>query len=379
MSLCLVILRGRGRNGGQNVRSRGSILFAALILSFVAFTATVAPSRADTTGANSAQISQLLSKRAALVAQLNALLPGKQSAAADLAAAETTFGGAQHELDVAQAALDKTNKDLQAVAQGISADQAVINSAKIELGKAARGAYENNSSNAVVSQVLGSKNLSSAMQKIDGANTVAGQLTNLQVTLDERETDLRNQQQKLNLDNAAAQSETNALAGKRNQFLAVVANRDIAFNNANGPVRAIEQQIADIDNEIAALESPGGTVNGGSSCGNRFAFGQCTWYVATRRCIPWIGNADQWYYNAAAMGFQEGHQPEVGAVVVFWPGGDGASSVGHVAYVEAVGPASGVPAGYFKQSEMNYAGWDRVSYRILPNNSAGIQGFIYGR
>jgi hypothetical protein len=68
---------------------------------------------------------------------------------------------------------------------------------------------------------------------------------------------------------------------------------------------------------------------------------------------------------------------------VFWPGGDGASSIGHVAYVEAVGPAAGVPAGQFKQSEMNFdangGGWDRVSYRILPDNSSGIQGFIYSK
>ena len=379
MSLCLWIVGAAGATEGRSLRSRGSVLFAAVVLAGIAFTSTVSPSRADTTSANSAQISQLLSQRAALVAQLSALLPGKQSAAADLASAESVFGGAQHQLDIAQAALDKTNAELQAIASQTAADQTVINSAKVELGKAARGAYENNSSNAVVSHVLGSKNLNAAMQQLDGANTVDTQLTNLQKTLADREADLHNQQEKLSLDNAAAQSEANALAGKRNQFLAVVANRDIAFQSANAPVRAIEAQIANIDNEIAALESPGGTVNGGSPCGNRFAFGQCTWYVATRRCIPWIGNADQWYYNAAAMGFQEGHQPEVGAVVVFWPGGDGASSVGHVGYVEVVGPASGVPAGEFKLSEMNYAGWDRVSYRVLPNNSSGIQGFIYGR
>jgi surface antigen len=96
-----------------------------------------------------------------------------------------------------------------------------------------------------------------------------------------------------------------------------------------------------------------------------------------------VGNARDWFYAAARYGYPEGHTPQVGAVVVFWPGGDGASSIGHVAYVEAVGPAAGIPAGYFKLSEMNFAGsgggWDRVSYRVLPNNSSGIQGFIYNK
>ena len=86
-----------------------------------------------------------------------------------------------------------------------------------------------------------------------------------------------------------------------------------------------------------------------------------------------------WYYNAARMGFPEGHTPVPGAIVVFWPGGDGASWIGHVAYVEAVGPAAGIPSGYFKLSEMNFAGWARVNYRVLPSNSGGIQGFVYNK
>ncbi|MBV8445915.1 MAG: CHAP domain-containing protein [Candidatus Dormibacteraeota bacterium] len=162
-----------------------------------------------------------------------------------------------------------------------------------------------------------------------------------------------------------------------NQLLAVLMNRNFAFNTLDGPARAIAAQIATIDEEIAAAQMP--SYAGGGSCGDHFAYGQCTWYVASRRCVPWVGNADQWYYNAAAMGFKEGHVPAPGAIVVFWPGGDGASGIGHVAYVEAVGPANGIPAGYFLQSEMNFAGWDRVSYRTLPDNSPGIQGFIYGQ
>jgi hypothetical protein len=43
-----------------------------------------------------------------------------------------------------------------------------------------------------------------------------------------------------------------------------------------------------------------------------------------------------------------------------------------------VGPAEGIPAGSFKLSEMNFDGWNRVDYRVIPDNSNDIEGFIYG-
>ena len=68
-----------------------------------------------------------------------------------------------------------------------------------------------------------------------------------------------------------------------------------------------------------------------------------------------------------------------GAVAVWHPGAGGASSYGHVAYVEAVGPDGGVPAGSFLISEMNWGGWNRVSRRVLSDNDPAIAGFIYGK
>jgi len=78
------------------------------------------------------------------------------------------------------------------------------------------------------------------------------------------------------------------------------------------------------------------------------------------------------------MGYKEGRMPVAGAIVVFRPGVSGVSSLGHVAYVEAVGPAQGIPAGSFKLSEMNFAGWNRVDYRVLGDTDGSIMGFIYG-
>jgi surface antigen len=358
------------------LKSRNRVFCAALGLAALA--TLLAPSGSNAATNNQSQIAALQAQRASLVAQLDALLPGQGVAAGALKGAESTYGDAQSKVLGAQAALDASNQKLQTLSQEINADQTTISAAKHELANATRGAYEDSSANGVVGAVLGSKNVGDAMQQIQGAQTISAHLQQLQLTLATRSAALSKEKADLGPATALATSQEQALADQSNQFLAAVANRNAVYNTASAPVRSLEAQIANIDNQIAALESPGGTVNGGAPCGDHFAWGQCTWYVATRRCIPWMGNADQWYGAAAAYGYAEGHQPQVGAVVVFWPGGDGASSVGHVGYVEAVGPASGVPAGEFKLSEMNFNGAGVVSYRVLPNNSSGIQGFIYG-
>jgi surface antigen/LysM repeat protein len=101
-----------------------------------------------------------------------------------------------------------------------------------------------------------------------------------------------------------------------------------------------------------------------------FPYGQCTYYVASRRDVTWGGNAWVWY--AAASGIRpEGHVPVVGSIVVF-----GVGWAGHVAYVEHVNPD-----GSFLVSEMNYygngGGWGLVDRRTISANDGTILGFIY--
>lgn len=103
-----------------------------------------------------------------------------------------------------------------------------------------------------------------------------------------------------------------------------------------------------------------------SSGSNRFPWGYCTYYVASRRSIPWNGNAWQWYGNAIAYGRAVGSTPVPGAVMVTWE-----SSVGHVAYVESVNGNT------FTVSEMNYRGYGVVSSRTLTTSSVPLIGFIY--
>jgi surface antigen len=101
-----------------------------------------------------------------------------------------------------------------------------------------------------------------------------------------------------------------------------------------------------------------------------FPYGQCTYYVATRRAVNWSGNAINWW-NAARGKRPEGHLPIQGAIVVFNIGW-----VGHVAYVEHVNLD-----GTFEISEMNYhadgGGWGRVDDRTISASDPSIVGFIY--
>ncbi len=95
-----------------------------------------------------------------------------------------------------------------------------------------------------------------------------------------------------------------------------------------------------------------------------YSFGQCTYYVSSRRPIPnnW-GNARDWLPRARALGWLTGPNPSVGAIA-WTPSGPW----GHVAYVEKVDGERVLV------SEMNYAGWNLKSYRWAA--SASFQ-YIY--
>lgn len=107
-------------------------------------------------------------------------------------------------------------------------------------------------------------------------------------------------------------------------------------------------------------------------------FGYCTWYAWYRHqnepTLMRLGNAAQWAYNAPRFGLRTGSSPAVGATVVFQPGVQGASGVGHVGHVEAV-----YSNGWFLISEMSFywngGGWGRVSFRYV-HTGAGVS-FIY--
>ena len=113
---------------------------------------------------------------------------------------------------------------------------------------------------------------------------------------------------------------------------------------------------------------PSSAIPYGRSVYNNFPFGQCTWWVASQRNIPWNGNAWEWFGQAQANGRATGHTPSVGAIMVTWEN----RFYGHVSLVEAV-----YGDGSWTVSEMNYQGWGIVDRRRIRPGSVPLIGFIY--
>lgn len=108
---------------------------------------------------------------------------------------------------------------------------------------------------------------------------------------------------------------------------------------------------------------------------HRFPWGQCTWYVAQRRYIPWNGDAKNWLYNAERMGYQVCRgfycDPKPGTIVSLKGDTWVIRRYGHVAYVESV------EGNRITISEMNYSGLGIKSIRSIPMDDWRIIGYIY--
>jgi surface antigen len=185
--------------------------------------------------------------------------------------------------------------------------------------------------------------------QIDASRKQAAQIVSqTQTTLQAAQVEAQAAQQRLQTEQAAAQAQ----AAQQAQAAAAAQARAQAIN-----------QYAQA-NASATSPAPGTSATNP----NTFAPGQCTWYVASKRNIPWSGNARDWWPNAAAMGFAEGQTPQVGAVMV-----ENLSIYGHVALVTEVNGSS------WTVSEMNYNGPYVVDQRTLSPGQDPVIGFIYGK
>jgi len=121
------------------------------------------------------------------------------------------------------------------------------------------------------------------------------------------------------------------------------------------------------------------TGNGYSaSVGNKYAFGNCTWYVYERRAElgrpvgSFWGNAASWGYYAASSGYGVNGSPAVGSVMANGGG------YGHVSVVESVNPGVSISV-----SEMNAyrfgGGFNRIGHGDIPWNEAvsGMYQYIH--
>lgn len=101
-----------------------------------------------------------------------------------------------------------------------------------------------------------------------------------------------------------------------------------------------------------------------------WAWGNCTYYVASYKNVNWRWNANQWLKNAAAKWHATGSTPTLWAIVSL----DGRwynRRYGHVAIVMEV------QANHIIVSDMNYRRLNEVTYRKIPKNDRAIQWYIY--
>jgi surface antigen/peptidoglycan hydrolase CwlO-like protein len=364
--------------------SRKVALTAAGVITLLATgIGTIPNTQANTTSTNGSQapsfaIAALQERRAQLIAELAAMEPSLSAAGGAVNSAEGMFNAQQQKVLNERKQLAKLNATLLSLSSELNSNDATAAQDKAQLAAITRATYETSGSNQVLAAVLSAQSFNQAIDELKAANQVSQQVLNLVERLAASNHAIVAEQTTIRGDAASAEALEGQLAAQSDKLITVLEDRNTLFAGLNGPARQVAAEIANIDNQIAFLEA-GPHVGGSGSCGNHFAYGFCTYYVATRRCVPWLGNASSWLIAAREMGYQEGRTPVAGAIVVFWPGVDGVSPEGHVAYVEAVGPAEGIPAGDFKLSEMNFAGWNRVDYRVISNTSNDIEGFIYGQ
>ena len=131
------------------------------------------------------------------------------------------------------------------------------------------------------------------------------------------------------------------------------------------PPPRITPQPTNNDKTILAQKQTQLPAPAGNNC-HVFIAGQCTWYVAKLRCIPWTGHAKSWIANARRMGFGIGKTPAVGAIIA-----TNESWYGHVAYVESFDDST------VTFTEMNHLGRYITNERTFNLNDRRIVGYIY--
>lgn len=164
------------------------------------------------------------------------------------------------------------------------------------------------------------------------------------------------------------------------------ANRDqiVVFNDAEVSGLPVGQRIVIPD----GVQSQPNRSNDLLRYGNNFAwgggapvyngggydYGYCTYWAALRRSqigrpVPSnLGNASTWKVLASRAGLGVGGAPQPGAVIWTPP----RDYYGHVGFVESVNPDGSVNI-----SEMNTAGWGRVSHKTLSPADAARYSYIY--
>jgi surface antigen len=320
----------------------------------------------------------LLATAALLPAQPAPQIAAAQDATQQLAQLNKQLNDSQARLDELNNSMEAAAADVVSLNARIADDQKRESDLQTQVAALARTQYERPA--LTLSTILEATSLDQLLSSMSQARLIS-----------QKEWHLKNQAQELRKKDQKTRDEQAANVDKiklaRDQAAQIAANTQVLRNKADDAVvqARAETVAAQARATQAAATKPAASKpppppSGGSSGpppgaivdppgSNHFAFGYCTWYVATRRNAPWFGNAIEWWPNAPPYGYAEGQTPVPGAIMVTRE-----SSVGHVAYVESVNGD-----GSWTVSEMNFVGWDVVSRRTLRPGQAPVVGFIYGK
>ena len=257
-------------------------------------------------------------------------------------------------LDALNNQVEQANGTLDAASRKLAKDQILAASLNTEIASLARLQYKRP---VLMVQFFEAGSLSQVLGDISSEKLIDDKERNLLA----QARDLRRQDQQ------ARDEATTSLATLRASRDEAQKIADQAVAQQNAMLRARALAIAQVQVQVQVGPSQPATWVGQGQWPNRFAYGYCTWYVANRRYIPWLGNAIDWWPNARPYGYAEGQAPRVGAVMVTRESG-----YGHVAYVEAVNGD-----GSWTVSEMNFTGWNQVSRRTIRPGQVSLVGFIY--
>ncbi len=101
-----------------------------------------------------------------------------------------------------------------------------------------------------------------------------------------------------------------------------------------------------------------------------FAWGNCTYYVATHKNVTWRGNANQWLRNAAAAGVATGNKPAQWAIISL-------AGRGYNPYYGHVGIVVDIDGDDLIIKDMNYRRLNEVTVRRIAKTDSAIRGYIY--
>ncbi|HEV1997673.1 MAG TPA: CHAP domain-containing protein [Candidatus Dormibacteraeota bacterium] len=340
--------------------------------------------------ASADQTSALLAQRQQLQQQVGGLGGGKAKSLSNLLAAQDALNNLQGELranSVYLSALGAQQADLRGRMSNTEHDLAQQHQLIAEI---TRGQYKTATGDQTIALIFASSNFKEMLGRLMSEITVQRRVSDTAHKIKLEQNQLKGMAADLSKKQAQAALLRDQLTQANGRELALVADYDQRVSALDSQSKALLGQISNLNSEIAIRQAPppvavsrasassssgfssgGGKVNGGGSCGNHFSYGYCTYYVANRRCIPWFGNAWEWYGQAQAYGYPVGHEARVGAVVV-WD--QRMSGYGHVGYVESV------QGNGFTVSEMNYNGWNQVDTRFVPYSNPGpLTGFVYAK